>query len=156
VSRRRRHATSGRCTAFGAVAAAAISIAGCSSTPTRSGEVYCGELALNADALTIDITAGTQVAEVVALAQKLSSLAPVAVMDQWGRLATLIDTAATIDVADDVAKLELVQLAYETAGDARQIARHAQTVCGIDLAVGGLLAVEEAPPPPPPTTASPG
>ena len=79
--------------------------------------------------------------------------APLAVEEQWRRLADLVDAAATVDLTSTESRAVVVEQAASTEGAAIEIAEHAATTCGLTLLMGTPPPATTTTVPPPDTTA---
>ncbi len=134
-------------------------VTACSGDPSRATEDYCRTLDAQQDLLVVPIASDADVAGVVGRYLDMSRRAPLAVEEQWRRLAALMQAAATIDASDAEARLRVIEQAYETKRDADAIVAHAASTCGITIDVSGTTTTTTTTTPPtttPPTTAVAG
>ena len=122
----------------------------------RSVDRYCERLAENAQLLNFDLVTLDDVDGLRDRYADFADSAPLAVEEEWRRLADLVDAAATVDLTSAESRAVVVEQAASTEGAAIEIADHAATTCGLTLLMG-------TPPPattttvlPPETTPAPG
>ena len=122
----------------------------------RSVDRYCERLAENAQLLNFDLVTLDDVDGLRDRYADFADWAPLAVEEEWRRLADLVDAAATVDLTSAESRAVVVEQAASTEGAAIEIADHAATTCGLTLLMG-------TPPPattttvlPPETTPAPG
>ncbi len=123
---------------------------------SRSVDRYCEDLAENAQLLNFDLVTLDDVDSLRDRYASFADSAPLAVEEEWRRLADLVDAAATVDLTSTESRAVVVEQAASTEGAAIEIANHAATTCGLTLLMG-------TPPPattttalPPETTPAPG
>ncbi|MEZ5218252.1 MAG: hypothetical protein R2715_17110 [Ilumatobacteraceae bacterium] len=113
----------------------------CSRGDVHDLGAYCAQLAEQQDLVSGSIGSREDIATVTSVYESLQAAAPIDVEQDWQRLLDLIQTAATVDLADQSAQADLDAQAYGAAAAAEHIADHAQTLCGLQLArPGGLPA----------------
>lgn len=109
----------------------------CGGGPSRETKDYCPALAAQQSLLVLPISTVDDVTTMVDRYLAMARRAPLAVQDSWQRLARLMQAAATIDISDPAARLEVIQQAYETKRDADVIVAHAQATCNVTIDVSG-------------------
>ncbi len=112
-------------------------LAACSGEPSRDTQDYCAALAEQQSLLVMPVATADDVAPAVDRYLDMARRAPLVVQEPWRRLAALMQAAATIDISDAAARLDVIQQAYETEGDADLIVTHAQTACAITIDISG-------------------
>ena len=103
---------------------------------SRSVDRYCADLAENAQLLNFDLVTLDDVDALRARYEHFADTAPLAVEDQWRRLADLVEAAAAVDLSNEESRTVVVEQAASTEGAAIEIADHATATCGLTLLMG--------------------
>jgi hypothetical protein len=103
---------------------------------SRSVDRYCEDLAENAQLLNFDLVTLDDVDGLRERYDHFADSAPLAVEEQWRRLADLVDAAATVDLTSTESRAVVVEQAASTERAAIEIADHAATTCGLTLLMG--------------------
>jgi hypothetical protein len=112
--------------------AAVFAVASCSTgAGGNSDQAYCDDLVAKQELLIAPMNTATDIVDTLALYRSFELTAPVAVDQQWGQIATLLDHAATVDVNDIAARQKLVDEAYTAEKSAQEIAEHASKTCNL-------------------------
>ena len=109
----------------------------CNRGPSRETQDYCASLAEQQVLLVMSVATANDVSPAVDRYLDMARRAPLVVQEPWRRLAALMQAAATIDISDAAARLDVIQQAYETKADADLIVTHAQTTCSITIDTSG-------------------
>ena len=115
---------------------------------SRSVDRYCEDLAENAQLLNFDLVTLDDVDGLRDRYANFADSAPLAVEEQWRRMADLVEAAATVDLTSAESRAVVAEQAASTEGAAIEIADHAATTCGLTLLMG-------TPPPATTTTVAP-
>lgn len=119
------------------MAIASSALVACNDGPSRATLDYCASLSEQQVLLVTPVATSNEVAPAVDRYLDMARRAPLVVQEPWRRLAALMQAAATIDISDAAARLDVIQQAYETKGDADFIVAHAQTTCAITIDISG-------------------
>lgn len=119
------------------VAIATSGLVSCSDDPSRDTLDYCASLAKQQALLVMPVATADDVAPAVDRYLDMARRAPLVVQEPWRRLAALMQAAATIDISNAAARLDVIQQAYETKSDADLIVTHAQATCAITIDISG-------------------
>jgi hypothetical protein len=109
----------------------------CNGGPSRETQDYCASLAEQQVLLVMPVATANDVSPAVDRYLEMARRAPLVVQEPWRRLAALMQAAATIDISDATARLDVIQQAYETKADADLIVAHAQTTCSVTIDISG-------------------
>lgn len=107
-------------------------VASCSDTD-RSATRFCGSLNQALPDLTSTLATSDDVSALVKDFEKLNSITPVAIEEEWQALTALVRMAANTDALDPVARQALADAAYQTERPARDIERWVEATCGIQM-----------------------
>ena len=135
-----------------ATAFTSLSLASCSDTD-RSATRFCSELAVDLPLLGGPFVDGGDVDDLVGRYEKLNSITPLAIDDEWNTLTELVRLAADVDVDDPASRQQLADTAYKTERSARDVAIWVETSCG--LTMPDVVGVEGSVPVSIPTTLPP-
>ncbi len=109
-----------------------FALTSCSDTD-RSASRFCSELAVDLPLLGGPFVDGNDVDDLVGRYEKLNSITPIAIDDQWSALTELVRQAANVDVDDPASRQELADTAYKTERSARDVAIWVETTCGLTM-----------------------
>lgn len=130
-------------------------LSACSDGPDRSEGRYCTEVGTHLAALNSPAI-GSQ-ADVEAMLDEwrtVASAAPLAVQPEWEALVANLETAATVDPADEEAVQALVDAARQNEPAANRVIDYTQRLCGVTI--GAVKPVVTTTTPAPATTTTTG
>lgn len=125
-----------------------LALAACNGDPTPSAAQFCAEISTNRD----EIVTPTFLAEVdidahVELHQRLESLAPLAVAEEWAIVTDAVETAATVVPTDSNSVQRAVDAAYRSEAAAVAVSEWVLASCGVDLGPVSTIAPHDRPEP---------
>lgn len=123
---------------LGALVVTALAAA-CSRGDVNDGAEYCGLLAEQLTVLDAPIGSELDIAPRTSVFVLLRDNAPLDVEEDWQEMVALLEAAATVDVADPAAVIEVQEQALSTQAAAQAIVDHAARLCGITLPAVGQL-----------------
>jgi hypothetical protein len=110
----------------------AIAVAACGGDDA-DGAAFCGRLEQQQGLLSGAIGTPAEVSAAVEAFRELGRLAPAAIEEPWDRLTSLVEEAATLDLAQPEALDRLRDLSYESQGAADDVSDWARATCGLEL-----------------------
>lgn len=111
---------------------AMLSLSACSDTD-RSGSRFCGELADKLPGLTGPLATSDDIGDLVDRYESLNKITPLAIRDDWNVVTELMKVAENVDYEDPRSIQDLADAAYKAERSAREVARWAESTCGLDM-----------------------
>ena len=121
------------------VTAAAVAFAGLLGACTRGdgagdAERFCGEVQLNAAALTQpNLQFSNDIEPLLDLYRSIGELAPLAIEPEWNQLITAYETASTVVPGDPESEQAALASIFSTEESAAAVDRWLETNCAVDI-----------------------
>lgn len=126
---------SGRATrlALGAVVTGAA-IAACGGGEPPSAERFCGEVAVNKEALTNpQLGYEDDIEPLLELYRSIGDLAPLGVADDWNQLVSAYETASTVVIGDQESEQEALTAIYSSEKSAAAVEAWLRANCAVEI-----------------------
>ena len=118
-----------------AVALVVVAVAaGCADESGGDAERFCGEVAVNKDALTNPVLVyADDIEPLLDLYREVGDLAPLAVEDDWNQLVAAYETASTVVPGDSASEQEALAAIYSSEESAAAIDQWLIANCAVDI-----------------------
>ncbi|HEY7628425.1 MAG TPA: hypothetical protein VH761_15235, partial [Ilumatobacteraceae bacterium] len=114
--------------------AGASAVTACSGDPPKTAGDYCQTISANLDRLNAPAIADTTAIESTAeLYRSITSIAPLAVQEEWRTMTSTVEAAAAVDPNDPASVQSVTDMARQSQHAASAISDYTTRICGVTI-----------------------